>query len=131
ELITAVQKSVVLSQGWDLWRFAAQMRARSGGDVKFYTIPVRGNATIGGASVLLVDRTKVRSFVDGLSGGASSAAAGSTPAGGGAADPADPTESAGPGPDSTTTSSTTPPSDAADSPPDADPITAGGIPCVD
>lgn len=124
ELITAVQKSVVLSEGWDLWKFAAQMRALSGGDIKFYTIPVQGNARIGGASVLRVDRTEVRSFVEDLIDRTSSSAD-TNPAGGGAANPA------GPGTRSATNSSTASPSAAPDSPPDADPITAGGIPCVD
>lgn len=120
DLISAVQKSVVLSESWNLWKFAAQMRALSGGDIKFYTIPVKGNVRIGGASVLGVDRSHVRSFIDSLLDGRS-ASADTSPAGGGAADRARPT----------TNSSTATPDDSANSPPEADPITAGGIPCVD
>jgi LCP family protein required for cell wall assembly len=71
DVVEAVQKSVVLSEGWDLLQFAAQMRNLSGGKVEFHTIPVVGSARIGGADVLEVDEQEVRAFVDGLiSGGA-------------------------------------------------------------
>lgn len=68
DLISAVQKSVVLSEGWDLWEFAKQMRAISAGDIKFYTIPTQGPAMINGASVLKVDVQHVRSFITNLIG---------------------------------------------------------------
>lgn len=123
ELISAVQKSVVLSEGWNLWEFAAQMRALSGDDIKFYTIPVEGNAMIGGASVLSVDRSQVRSFIDRLID-SRSASADSSPAGGGAADPAGPTTDS-------SNNSASPPTESNNPPPEADPITAAGIPCVD
>ncbi|MFC4004217.1 LCP family protein [Prauserella oleivorans] len=64
DVVSAVQKSVVLSKDWDLLQFAAQMRNLTGGNVEFRTIPVVGNAWIGGASVLEVDVDEVREFVD-------------------------------------------------------------------
>ncbi|WP_409466730.1 LCP family protein [Amycolatopsis sp. GA6-003] len=66
ELIEAVKKSVVLSSGWDLSEFAAQMRGLTGGNVEFHTIPTEGNAVIGGADVLRVDPAKVRAEVNRL-----------------------------------------------------------------
>lgn len=64
EVIEAVQASVVLSEDWDLMQFAAQMRNLSGGDIKFRTIPVEGNAQFGEALAVEVDTAEVRSFVD-------------------------------------------------------------------
>ncbi|WP_084145386.1 LCP family protein [Amycolatopsis jejuensis] len=66
QLVEAVKKSVVLSAGWDLAEFAAQMRGLTGGNVEFHTIPTEGNAVIGGADVLRVDQAKVRAAVDRL-----------------------------------------------------------------
>jgi LCP family protein required for cell wall assembly len=66
ELIGAVQRSVVLSNGWDLSTFAAQMQDLSSGNIDFYTIPTLGNAKIGGADVIKVDPQAVHQFVSGL-----------------------------------------------------------------
>ncbi|MEU6643759.1 LCP family protein [Saccharomonospora sp. NPDC046836] len=66
DVVGAVQKSVVLSKDWDLLQFAAQMRNLSGGNVEFHTIPVLGNAMIGGAAVLEIDIDQVRQFTNGL-----------------------------------------------------------------
>ncbi|MET8853953.1 LCP family protein [Amycolatopsis sp. NPDC004625] len=63
DLVTAVKKSVVVSQGWDLTEFAAQMRGLTGGNIEFHTIPTLGNATIGGADVLRVDPAAVAAEV--------------------------------------------------------------------
>jgi LCP family protein required for cell wall assembly len=68
DLIDAVKKSVVLSEGWDLLEFAQQMRGLSSGNVEFHTIPVIGPAKIGGADVLEIDVEEVRNFVDRLVG---------------------------------------------------------------
>nr|WP_243859596.1 LCP family protein [Amycolatopsis arida] len=68
ELVAAVKKSVVLSEQWDLWEFAAQMRGLTGGNIEFHTIPVVGDARIGGAYVLRIDVARVRSFVASLVG---------------------------------------------------------------
>ncbi|MGW4483579.1 LCP family protein [Amycolatopsis sp. NPDC004368] len=66
QLVDAVKKSVVLSEGWDLTEFAEQMRGLTGGNVEFHTIPTQGNAVIGGADVLRVDPAQVRAEVDRL-----------------------------------------------------------------
>ncbi|EOD63786.1 LCP family protein [Amycolatopsis vancoresmycina] len=63
DLVTAVKKSVVVSQGWDLTEFAEQMRGLTGGNIEFHTIPTLGNATIGGADVLRVDPAAVAAEV--------------------------------------------------------------------
>ncbi|WP_091679462.1 LCP family protein [Amycolatopsis marina] len=64
ELVSAVKKSVVLSEDWDLLEFAGQMRGLTGGNIEFRTIPVVGNARIGGADVVEVDVQQVQTFVD-------------------------------------------------------------------
>lgn len=69
ELVNAVQKSVVLSNGWELSKFAAQMSGLSASGIEFYTIPVVGDANIGGADVLEVDPKEVSQFVRTLTGG--------------------------------------------------------------
>jgi len=66
EVITAVKKSVVLSDNWDLGEFAGQMRGLSSGSVEFRTVPVQGNAVIGGADVMRVDPAQVQEFVNTL-----------------------------------------------------------------
>ena len=63
DLVSAVKKSVVLSQGWDLTEFAEQMRGLTGGNIEFHTIPTLGNANIGGADVLRVDPAQVAAEV--------------------------------------------------------------------
>jgi LCP family protein required for cell wall assembly len=68
ELVSAVQKSVVLSDGWELSKFAAQMSVLSSSGIEFYTIPVVGDTNIGGADVLEVDQKQVASFVRSLAG---------------------------------------------------------------
>ncbi|WP_019816518.1 LCP family protein [Saccharomonospora saliphila] len=66
DVISAVQKSVVISEDWDLLQFANQMRGLSGGQIEFHTMPVTGDVRIGTAEVLGVDVAEVRAFVDGL-----------------------------------------------------------------
>ena len=66
DLVTAVQRSVVLSDGWQLSTFAAQMSGLNAGGIDFYTIPTLGDANIGGADVLRVDPDQVASFVSSL-----------------------------------------------------------------
>jgi LCP family protein required for cell wall assembly len=66
ELVSAVQRSVVLSQGWQLSTFAAQMSGLNAGGIDFYTIPTLGDAKIGGADVLRVDPAQVAAFVAAL-----------------------------------------------------------------
>jgi hypothetical protein len=66
DLITAVQRSVVLSNGWELSTFASQMSGLTAGGIDFYTIPTLGDAKIGGADVLRVDPAQVAAFVSSL-----------------------------------------------------------------
>ncbi|MEV5719624.1 LCP family protein [Amycolatopsis mediterranei] len=75
DLVAAVKKSVVVSQGWDLTEFAAQMRGLTGGNIEFHTIPTLGNATIGGADVLRVDPAQVAAEVARLTSDGSTPAA--------------------------------------------------------
>jgi LCP family protein required for cell wall assembly len=63
ELLDAVKKSVVLSNGWDLLTFAQQMQGLSSGNIRFTTIPTLGNAVIGGADVIKIDPDAVKEFV--------------------------------------------------------------------
>ena len=66
QLVTAVQKSVVLSEGWELSTFAAQMSGLNSGGIEFHTIPVVGDAKIGGADVLEINEEQVAEFVRSL-----------------------------------------------------------------
>jgi LCP family protein required for cell wall assembly len=68
DLVAAVQKSVVLSDGFELSKFAAQMSGLTSNGIEFYTIPVVGDANIGGAAVLEVDPKQVAKFVRTLAG---------------------------------------------------------------
>jgi hypothetical protein len=79
ELVSAVQKSVVLSDGWELSKFAAQMSGLSSSGIEFYTIPVVGDANIGGADVLEVDQKQVARFVRSLAGDEDSSPSSSNP----------------------------------------------------
>lgn len=66
QLIAAVQKSVILSEGWPLSTFASQMSGLNAGGIDFYTIPTLGDANIGGADVLRIDPEQVAAFVSSL-----------------------------------------------------------------
>jgi LCP family protein required for cell wall assembly len=66
QLISAVQRSVILSEGWQLSTFASQMSGLTADGIDFYTIPTLGDANIGGADVLRVDPAQVASFVSTL-----------------------------------------------------------------
>lgn len=65
----AVQRSVVLSSGWDIIDFVKQMQSLSGGNVAFATIPVldgAGWSDDGMQSVVRVDPHQVADWVGGL-----------------------------------------------------------------
>ncbi|BBY43744.1 LCP family protein [Mycolicibacterium celeriflavum] len=65
----AVQRSVVLSDGWDVMEFADQLQQLAAGNVAFATIPVlqeNGWSDDGMQSVVRVDPSEVKSWVDGL-----------------------------------------------------------------
>src|SRR3954469_11576120 len=65
----AVQRSVVLSDGWDIMDFVTQMQKLAGGNVAFATIPVLqedGWSDDGMQSVVRVDPAQVQGFVSSL-----------------------------------------------------------------
>ncbi len=65
----AVQRSVVLSDGWDVMEFAEQLQKLAAGNVAFATIPVlqeNGWSDDGMQSVVRVDPTEVKEWVTSL-----------------------------------------------------------------
>jgi LCP family protein required for cell wall assembly len=73
DLVDAVQRSVVLSQGWDLTSFAEQMQDLARGKMQFRTIPVVTETTVASdGDVLLVNPQQVKTFVTGIAGDATS-----------------------------------------------------------
>ncbi|MPZ84443.1 MAG: LytR family transcriptional regulator [Actinophytocola sp.] len=70
KLKTAVQKSVVLDEDWNVVQFAQQMMTFTGGNLTFKTIPVGRPdlETPEDGSAIEVDPGAVRSFVQGLLG---------------------------------------------------------------
>ncbi|MUM04405.1 MULTISPECIES: LCP family protein [unclassified Mycolicibacterium] len=65
----AVQRSVVLSEGWDLMDFVQQLQKLAGGNVAFATVPVLaedGWSDDGTQSVVRVDPSQVQQWVSGL-----------------------------------------------------------------
>ncbi|SEP95828.1 transcriptional attenuator, LytR family [Lentzea xinjiangensis] len=63
-LVEAVQKSVVLSAGWDVTTFAEQMQGLVGGNFEFRTIPVgEPTDTYSDGNVLPVNAAEVRRFL--------------------------------------------------------------------
>jgi LCP family protein required for cell wall assembly len=65
----AVQRSVVLSDGWDVMEFAKQLQKLAAGNVAFATIPVldeNGWSDDGMQSVVRVDPAAVKEWVTGL-----------------------------------------------------------------
>jgi LCP family protein required for cell wall assembly len=66
-LVEAVQKSVILSDGWDITTFAEQMQGLVGGNIEFRTIPVGDPMdTYGDGNVLPVNPAQVRKFLTNL-----------------------------------------------------------------
>jgi LCP family protein required for cell wall assembly len=69
DLVTAIKKSVVLSQGWDVATFAEQMSGLVGGNIQFTTIPIVGDLSVPGVGdVLEVDPAAVKNFITDLAG---------------------------------------------------------------
>jgi LCP family protein required for cell wall assembly len=63
-LVEAVQKSVILSSGWDITTFAEQMQGLVGGNFEFKTIPVgEPTDTYSDGNVLPVNPAQVRKFL--------------------------------------------------------------------
>ncbi|WP_236794159.1 LCP family protein [Amycolatopsis sp. GM8] len=63
-LIDALEKSVTLDQGWDVFSFAQQLQNLSGGKIQFQTIPV-GNVSLQtpDGDAIQVDPAQVKAFV--------------------------------------------------------------------
>jgi len=65
DMITALQRSVVLDAGWDLLAFAQQMRGVAGGNIEFHTIPTgRPNLPTPDGQAVEVDPAEVKRFVN-------------------------------------------------------------------
>lgn len=66
----AVQRSVVLDEGWDILSFATQLQDLAGGNVQFNTIPVTSLDGTGdyGESIVTVDVDEVHRFMKELLG---------------------------------------------------------------
>ncbi len=79
-LVEALQKSVILSQGWDITTFAEQMQGLVGGNIEFRTIPVGDPMdTYGDGNVLPVNPAQVKSFITGLATDKTSSSSSPTP----------------------------------------------------
>ncbi|ANN15632.1 LytTR family transcriptional regulator [Amycolatopsis orientalis] len=70
DLITAIKKSVVLNQNWDVFGFAQQMKSLTGGQLEFRTIPIVNieYKTPEDGVAIQVDPKQVKDFVQGLAG---------------------------------------------------------------
>jgi LCP family protein required for cell wall assembly len=127
DLLTAVQKSVVLSQGWDIAGFAEQLSGLVGGNIQFRTIPVGPPMdTYGDGNVLQVNPAQVKAFVTGLAGDETTPS--TTPS---VTPTSDPPPHGAPRlstPDTTSPSSF--PSTPGGLPTQTQLITASGVPCV-
>ena len=66
----AVERSVVLDQGWDVMSLATQMQDLAGGNIKFQTIPVTSIDGVGdmGESIVTVDVDQVHEFFNEMLG---------------------------------------------------------------
>ncbi len=68
-LQSAIQRSVVISSGWDIMDFVKQLENLSGGNIAFATIPVldeAGWSDDGMQSVVRIDATQVKDWVGSL-----------------------------------------------------------------
>jgi LCP family protein required for cell wall assembly len=93
KLLTAIKKSIVLDQKWNIVDFARQMQGMTGGSLDFKTIPTGRPdlKTPEDGDAIEIKPTEVKTFVQGLLGGAAppSSSTGGTPTtGGGSADSA-------------------------------------------
>jgi LCP family protein required for cell wall assembly len=66
-LISAIQKSITLDQGWDVLSFAQQLQGMSAGQIEFQTIPIVNITyhTPSDGDAVQVDPTQVQQFVQG------------------------------------------------------------------
>lgn len=68
KISTAVERSVIIDEDWDIMSFATQLSNLAGGNVTFTTIPVTSIDGVGdhGESVVTVDEDQVHAFMDHL-----------------------------------------------------------------
>ncbi len=66
ELVTAIQKSVILSEGWNVFTFAEQMQGLVGGNIQFQTIPVGPPRDTADGNVLSINTDEVKDFITNL-----------------------------------------------------------------
>ena len=68
KIADAVERSVVIDDGWDIMGFATQLAGLAGGNVMFTTIPVTSITGVGdyGESVVTIDTAEVHRFMDDL-----------------------------------------------------------------
>ena len=73
-LITAIQKSIIIDSGWNLVDFASQMAGMSSGNIKFETVPVvnidywpSGKPNVG-TNAVEVNPAQIAAFVQGATG---------------------------------------------------------------
>ncbi len=63
-LVDVAEQSLVIDQAWDVLAFARQASGIAAGNMEFVTIPTQGIETNPRGSVVVVDRTEVREFVE-------------------------------------------------------------------
>ena len=74
DLISAVDRSVVFDQGFDVLTFAEQITNLSSGNINFETLPTTGSESSTDKDALATDPAQVRAFFDGIVGGTTSGA---------------------------------------------------------
>ena len=64
----AVERSVVIDEGWDIMGFVSQLAGLAGGNVTFTTIPVTSIDGMGdnGESIVTIDPNEIHKFMEGL-----------------------------------------------------------------
>ncbi len=65
DLVTSLQKSIVLDDNWDVMKFAQQMQGIAAGNIEFHTLPVELDGSSGSEDVT-VDKQKAQTFIDDL-----------------------------------------------------------------
>jgi len=68
KIAEAVERSVVIDEGWDIMGFVGQLAGLAGGNVTFTTIPVTSIDGVGdnGESIVTIDPNEVHKFMEGL-----------------------------------------------------------------
>ena len=65
-LMAVAKKDVVIDSGWDVLSFIPQVKALTGGHIKFYTAPIEKYGYMNKQSVNIIDPVKVKTFVHNL-----------------------------------------------------------------